>query len=142
MFRAFTIKKYKAENLRRYYESFHLTLVHGDYKVILFLSSVHKICQLPLMMEIIYLITRKYPLCGYFLCVITHTTASDRHIGGDEKLKRVLMKLAWLCLSYNTLSNVHAQPLLKLIPAMRSLLMMSWHQIWAHFSNFAAKNHW
>ena len=28
---------------------------------------------------------------------------------------------------------------LKLIPAMRSLLVRSWHQIWAHFSNFAAK---
>ena len=44
---------YKAENLGRYYESFYRTLVHGDYKVKLFLSSINKICQLPLMMELI-----------------------------------------------------------------------------------------
>ena len=30
--------------------------------------------------------TRKYPLRGYFLSVLTHTTALDRHWGGDETL--------------------------------------------------------
>ena len=29
---------------------------------------------------------------------------------------------------------------LKSIPIMMSLLVMSWHQIWANFSNFATKN--
>ena len=38
---------------------------------------------------------------------------------------------------FNPLS--HCKLLLKLIPAMKSLLVMSWHQIWAHFLNFAAK---
>ena len=28
---------------------------------------------------------------------------------------------------------------LKSIPTMGSLLVMSWHQMWAHFLNFAAK---
>ena len=32
-------------------------------------------------------ITRKYPLRGYILCVLTHTTAWDQHWGGDEHLK-------------------------------------------------------
>ena len=32
-------------------------------------------------------ITRKYPLCGYILGVLTHTTAWDQHWGGDETLK-------------------------------------------------------
>ena len=30
--------------------------------------------------------TRKYPLRGYFLGVLTHTTALDRLWGGDETL--------------------------------------------------------
>ena len=30
--------------------------------------------------------TRKYPLCGYILSVLAHTTAWDRHWGGDESL--------------------------------------------------------
>ena len=29
---------------------------------------------------------RKYPLCGYILDVLTHTTAKDRLWGGDETL--------------------------------------------------------
>ena len=32
--------------------------------------------------------TRKYPLRGYFLGVLTHTTAWDRLWGGDETLKQ------------------------------------------------------
>ena len=35
----------------------------------------------------ILLITRKYPLRGYILGVLTHTTAWDQHWGGDETLK-------------------------------------------------------
>ena len=35
----------------------------------------------------LYIITRKYPLRGYFLGVLTHTTAWDRLWGGDETLK-------------------------------------------------------
>ena len=33
--------------------------------------------------------TRKYPLRGYILGVLAHTTAWDRHLGGDETLKLV-----------------------------------------------------
>ena len=36
-------------------------------------------------------VTRKYPLRGYILGVLTHTTAWDRHWGGDETLKLVLV---------------------------------------------------
>ena len=36
----------------------------------------------PLIIEL----TRKYPLRGYFLGVLTHTTALDRLWGGDETL--------------------------------------------------------
>ena len=32
--------------------------------------------------------TRKYPLCGYILGVLTHTTALDRLWGGDETLTK------------------------------------------------------
>ena len=35
--------------------------------------------------------TRKYPLRGYILGVLTHTTAWDRNWGGDETLKLVLV---------------------------------------------------
>ena len=31
--------------------------------------------------------TRKYPLCGYILDVLKHTTAWDHHVGGNETLK-------------------------------------------------------
>ena len=37
------------------------------------------------------IITRKYPLRGYVLGVLTHTTAWDRNWGGDETLKLVLV---------------------------------------------------
>ena len=30
---------------------------------------------------------RKYPLCGYILGVLTHTTTWDQHWGGNETLK-------------------------------------------------------
>ena len=43
-------------------------------------------------------IARKYPLPGYILGVLTHTTAWDRHWGGDETLKLVLVYVAWLLL--------------------------------------------
>ena len=33
------------------------------------------------------IVTRKYPLRGYFLGVLTHTTAWDQLWGGDETLK-------------------------------------------------------
>ena len=32
-------------------------------------------------------VTRKYPLRGYILGVLTHTTAWDRHWGGDITLE-------------------------------------------------------
>ena len=34
-----------------------------------------------------YISTRKYPLRGYILGVLTHTTAWDPHWGVDETLK-------------------------------------------------------
>ena len=34
----------------------------------------------------IFVISRKYPLCGYIQGVIMHTTALDRLWGGDETL--------------------------------------------------------
>ena len=37
------------------------------------------------------IVTRKYPLRGYILGVLTHTTAWDRHWGGDKTLKLVLV---------------------------------------------------
>ena len=33
-----------------------------------------------------YLITKKYPLRGYDLSVLMHTTPRERHWGGDETL--------------------------------------------------------
>ena len=36
--------------------------------------------------NIILDVTRKYPLCGYILCVLTHTTAWDQLWGGDENI--------------------------------------------------------
>ena len=41
----------------------------------------------------------KYPLCGYILGVLMHTTAWDGHWGGDETLKLGLVYVAWLLLS-------------------------------------------
>ena len=46
------------------------------------------------MYYILYRYTRKYPLRGYILGVLTHTTAWDRHWGGDETLKLVLVYFA------------------------------------------------
>ena len=46
-----------------------------------------------------FFITRKYPLRGYILGVLTHTTTWDRHRGGDETLKLVLVYVVWLLLS-------------------------------------------
>ena len=43
--------------------------------------------------------TRKYPLRRYILDMLTHATAWDRHWGGDETLKLVLVYVAWLPLS-------------------------------------------
>ena len=43
--------------------------------------------------------TRKYPLCGYILGVLTHTTGWYQHWEGDETLKLVLVYVAWLLLS-------------------------------------------
>ena len=37
----------------------------------------------------LYIYTRKYPLRGYILGVLTHTTAWDRHWGGDITLDRI-----------------------------------------------------
>ena len=36
-------------------------------------------------------VTRKYPLRGYILGVLTHTTALDRLWGGDETLTHVVL---------------------------------------------------
>ena len=41
----------------------------------------------PFRQGITIMITRKYPLRGYFLGVLTHTTAWDQLQGGDETLK-------------------------------------------------------
>ena len=46
------------------------------------------------MIIMVYYITRKYPLRGYILGVLMHTTAWDQHWEGDEKLRSVLMYLA------------------------------------------------
>ena len=52
-------------------------------------------------------LTRKYPLCGYILGVLTHITALDRHCGSDETLKCVLIYEAWLRLAeYCNVSNL------------------------------------
>ena len=43
--------------------------------------------------------TRKYPLHGYILGVLTHTTTLDWHCRSDETLMWVLTYTAWLCLA-------------------------------------------
>ena len=45
-----------------------------------------------------YLITKKYPLRGYNLSVLMHTTPCHRHWGGYEILDWNLIYMAWLCL--------------------------------------------
>ena len=48
----------------------------------------------------LYLVyTRKYPLCGYILGVLTHTTAWDRLWGGDYTLKGLSIYIALLHLA-------------------------------------------
>ena len=49
--------------------------------------------------EQIFRSTRKYPLRGYILGVLTHTTAWDRHWGGGKTLKGdfVIERLYPLC---------------------------------------------
>ena len=46
-----------------------------------------------------FICDRKYPLRGDILGVLTHTTAWDRHWGGDETLKLFLVYVAWPLLS-------------------------------------------
>ena len=48
--------------------------------------SVSLRCMFNSFIGFIILITRKYPLRGYILGVLTHTTALDRLWGGDETL--------------------------------------------------------
>ena len=43
--------------------------------------------------------TRKYPLRGYILGVLAHTTAWDQMWGGDDTLKGVSIYVAWLNLA-------------------------------------------
>ena len=53
--------------------------------------------MVPMLIEFLgdfYYLTRKYPLRGYILGVLTHTTAWDRHWEGDETLKLVLVYVA------------------------------------------------
>ena len=47
----------------------------------------------------VIVLIRKYPLHWYILGVLRHTTAWDRHWGGDETLKRVLIYAAQLRLA-------------------------------------------
>ena len=47
----------------------------------------HSVCLKFLQKEIDIVVTRKYPLRGYILGVLTHTTALDRLWGGDKTLK-------------------------------------------------------
>ena len=56
-------------------------------------------------------ITRKYPLCGYILGMLTHTTAWDQHWGGLKHwsefwnqqvgfaLPNIVIYRSWLCLA-------------------------------------------
>ena len=47
----------------------------------------------------ILLVTRKYPLRGYILGVLLHTTAWDQHWRGDETPKWALSYVVWLRLA-------------------------------------------
>ena len=49
---------------------------------------------------------RKYPLRGYTLGVLTHTTACDRLWEGDETLKRVSIYITWL--HFNPYFNIRS----------------------------------
>ena len=48
----------------------------------------HPVCLTPIFKMMFFLNTRKYPLRGYILGVLTHTTALDRLWGGDETLTK------------------------------------------------------
>merc|ERR1711928_233894 len=54
--------------------------------------------------------TRRYPLCRYILGVLTHTTAWDRHWGGDETLKKVLINADQLHLAKYSNAWISALP--------------------------------
>ena len=56
--------------------------------------------------------TRKYPLRRYILGVLTHTTAWDRHWGGDETLKKVLINADQLHLAKYSNAWISASPCL------------------------------
>ena len=62
-------------------------------------SSVAMQCLLDSNIKKKFSITKNYPLHGYILGVLMHTTAWDRHWGGDETLKLVLVYVVWLLLS-------------------------------------------
>ena len=63
-------------------------------------TKYYKIIKCLILNLPLYKMTRKYPLRGYILGVLTHPTAWDRHWRGDETLKLVLVYVAWLLLSY------------------------------------------
>ena len=85
--------------------------------------------------------TWKYPLRGYILGVLTHTTTWDQHWGGDEILKWVLMHVAWLNLTYQRNVRSSASPclmdprvlrgdpecIISLLTHTKELLLITWH---------------
>ena len=72
-----------------------------------------------------FFITRKYPLCGYFLYVLMHTTAWDRHWEGDETLKRVLINIDRLCLANLSFSLPHG-------PRGVRVTQIAYFSVWTH----------
>ena len=59
-----------------------------------------------------YIFTRKYPLRGYILGVLTDTTAWDLLWGGNGTLKWVSIYIAWLHLAYYCNVRSSASPYL------------------------------
>ena len=51
------------------------------------------LCQFSIVTKLDIVTTRKYPLRGYILGVLTHTTALDRLWGGDETLTMWTMSI-------------------------------------------------
>ena len=49
--------------------------------------------NLNLKCDIVIRLTRKYPLRGYILSMLTHTTTWDKNWGGDQVLKRVVYNM-------------------------------------------------
>ena len=49
--------------------------------------------------ELLLFLTKKYPLGGYILGVLTNITAWDRLWGDDETLKQVSIYVAWFHLA-------------------------------------------